>query len=49
MIVALDHIAIAVPDLQRAIARFMEDFNLPCDGTEDVESAQTTTAFFSLP
>ena len=49
MIVALDHIAIAVPDLQRAIARFLEDFNLPCDGTEDVESAQTSTAFFSLP
>ena len=28
MIVALDHIAIAVPDLQRAIDRFLGDFGL---------------------
>lgn len=49
MIVALDHIAIAVPDLERAIRRFLEDFGLPYEGTEDVESAQTTTAFFPLP
>ncbi|GIR83102.1 MAG: hypothetical protein CM15mP84_08500 [Cellvibrionales bacterium] len=26
MITALDHIAIAVPDLERAVARFLEDF-----------------------
>lgn len=49
MITALDHIAIAVPDLERAIKRFLEDFGLPCEGTEDVESAKTTTAFFPLP
>ncbi|MEY2909239.1 MAG: methylmalonyl-CoA epimerase [Pseudomonadota bacterium] len=49
MITALDHIAIAVPDLQAAIRRFMEDFGLPMDGTEDVLSAKTSTAFFSLP
>ena len=49
MITALDHIAIAVPDLQRAINRFMDDFNLPFEGTEAVPSAQTTTAFFPLP
>ena len=49
MITALDHIAIAVPDLQAAIRRFMEDFGLPMDGTEDVVAAKTTTAFFSLP
>ena len=49
MITALDHIAIAVPDLKKAIARFMEDFGLPFDGTEDVEAAKTTTAFFPLP
>jgi methylmalonyl-CoA/ethylmalonyl-CoA epimerase len=49
MIVALDHIAIAVPDFEKAIKRFMEDFGLTFEGTEDVESAKTTTAFFPLP
>ena len=49
MITALDHIAIAVPDLEVAIKRFMDDFDLPFDGTEAVASAQTTTAFFPLP
>ena len=49
MITALDHIAIAVPDLERAITRFMEDFGLPYHGREDVEAAQTSTAFFPLP
>ncbi|MDB6062272.1 MAG: methylmalonyl-CoA epimerase [Verrucomicrobiaceae bacterium] len=49
MIVALDHIAIAVPDLERAIKRFMEDFGLQFEGTEEVESAKTATAFFPLP
>ena len=49
MITALDHIAIAVPDLERAIQRFLEDFGLPFEGTEDVPSAQTSTAFFPLP
>ena len=49
MIVALDHIAIAVPDFEKAIKRLMEDFGLPFKGTEDVESAKTSTAFFPLP
>ncbi|GAB5414435.1 MAG: methylmalonyl-CoA epimerase [Congregibacter sp.] len=49
MITALDHIAIAVPDLEKAIQRFKEDFGLPFDGTEEVEAAKTTTAFFPLP
>ena len=49
MITALDHIAIAVPDLEKSIKRFMDDFGLPFDGTEDVEAAKTTTAFFPLP
>lgn len=48
-IVALDHIAIAVPDFEAAIKRFMDDFGLPFKGTEDVESAKTSTAFFPLP
>lgn len=49
MITALDHIAIAVPDLEAAIKRFMKDFGLPFEGTEDVHAAKTTTAFFPLP
>ena len=49
MITALDHIAIAVPDLEKAIKRFLEDFGLKFEGTEDVESAKTSTAFFPLP
>jgi methylmalonyl-CoA epimerase len=49
MITALDHIAIAVPDLERAIRRFMDDFGLDFAGAEDVAAAQTRTAFFPLP
>lgn len=49
MITALDHIAIAVPDFDNAIKRFMEDFGLPFEGTEDVAAAKTSTAFFPLP
>lgn len=48
MITGLDHIAIAVPDLEKAITRFMEDFGLTFKGKEDVESAKTSTAFFPL-
>ncbi len=48
MITGLDHIAIAVPDLQQAIARFAEDMGIPLKGTEDVPSAKTTTAFFPI-
>jgi len=49
MIVALDHIAIAVPDLDEAITRFAEDFGLEYKGREDVVAAKTSTAFFPLP
>ena len=48
MIVALDHVAIAVPDLQGAIDRFLGDFGLTFEGTENVEAAKTTTAFFPI-
>lgn len=49
MITALDHIAIAVPNFEAAIKRFMEDFGLPFEGTEDVLAAKTKTSFFPLP
>ncbi len=49
MITALDHIAIAVPDFNAAIERFLNDFGLEYAGTEDVEAAKTSTAFFPLP
>lgn len=49
MITALDHIAIAVPDLEAAIKRFMDDFGIEFEGREDVEDAKTSTAFFQIP
>jgi len=49
MITALDHIAVAVPDLEKAIARFCEDFGLDLAGTEDVVEAKTKAAFIPLP
>lgn len=48
MITGLDHIAIAVPDLAKAIERFANDFGLSLSGKEDVVAAQTSTAFFPL-
>lgn len=48
MIVGLDHIAIAVPDLEKSVKRFMEDFGLTLEGQEDLPSAKTSTAFFPL-
>ncbi len=48
MITHLDHIAIAVPDLAEAIARFAEDFGLDFSGQEDVPTEQTATAFFPI-
>lgn len=49
MITALDHIAVAVPDLELAIRRFSEDFGCRFEGVEDVIEAKTTTAFFPVP
>ena len=48
MIRRLDHIAIAVPDLDRAIRRFSEDFGLTFEGSEAVPSQSTSTAFFPI-
>lgn len=48
MITRLDHIAIAVADLDEAIRRFCDDLGLTLEGTEDVVSAQTTTAFIPV-
>ena len=48
MITALDHIAIAVPNLESAIERFLNDFGLEYQGSESVIPAKTTTAFFPI-
>ena len=48
MIKGLDHIAVAVPDLERAIRRFADDFGCQYQGTETVVAAKTTTAFFPV-
>ena len=49
MLTRLDHIAIAVPDLEEAIRRFASDLGLTLAGREDVEAAKTTTAFLPVP
>ena len=46
MITALDHIAIAVPELETAVARFLEDFGLQYDGDEVVEAEKNRDGFF---
>lgn len=48
MIIALDHIAIAVPDLEKSIERLSRDFGLACSAREDVVAAETSTAKFPL-
>lgn len=48
MIESLDHVAIAVDDLERSIRRFAEDLGLELSGREDVEAASTSTAFFPI-
>ena len=48
MIIGLDHIAIAVQDMNEGIKRFMDDFGIHFAGQEDVPSAQTSTAFFPI-
>jgi methylmalonyl-CoA/ethylmalonyl-CoA epimerase len=47
-VLTLDHIAIAVPDLDEAITRWSTDLGLALSGTEDVTAAQTSTAFFPV-
>lgn len=47
MITGIEHLAIAVPDLERAIRRFADDFGCAFEGIEAVEAAVTTTAFFA--
>jgi methylmalonyl-CoA/ethylmalonyl-CoA epimerase len=42
----LEHIGIAVKDLQQSISLFETLLNTPCYKTETVESEQVTTAFF---
>jgi methylmalonyl-CoA/ethylmalonyl-CoA epimerase len=42
----LEHIGIAVKDLQQSITLFESLLNSPCYKTESVESEQVTTAFF---
>jgi methylmalonyl-CoA/ethylmalonyl-CoA epimerase len=48
MIKSLDHVAIAVPELDEAIRRFAEDLGVTLDHVEDVPAAQTTTAFLPI-
>ncbi|MGB7326880.1 MAG: methylmalonyl-CoA epimerase [Rubripirellula sp.] len=49
MIVALDHIAIAVPSLDKAIERFVRDLGLNCESTEEIADQLVTVAMFPVP
>jgi len=49
VILSLDHIAIAVTDLDEGVRRFVRELGLPLDGVEDVPAAQTRTAFVPVP
>ncbi len=44
----LDHVAIAVPDLEAAISTFSSILGSPVSGRERVESEQVNVAFFDL-
>ena len=48
MIIGLDHVAIAVPELDEAIRRFADDLGIALDHVEDVAAAKTRTAFFPV-
>jgi methylmalonyl-CoA/ethylmalonyl-CoA epimerase len=48
MIRRLDHIAIAVSDMDAAIARFVDDLGIELAGREDVPSESTSTAFLPI-
>ena len=43
---AIEHIGIAVSDLEQSIALYTALLNTPCYKTEEVDSEQVTTAFF---
>lgn len=44
----LDHIAVAVRDVDEAVSRFQAKLGLPCTGVEDVPSEKARVAFFDL-
>ena len=44
----LDHIAVAVRDVEEAVSRFEAKLGLPCTGVEDVPSEKARVAFFDL-
>lgn len=48
MIKRLDHIAVAVADLDAAVRRFAEALGLACAGREDVPAERTSTAFLPI-
>lgn len=48
MILGLDHVAIAVPELDPAVKRFADDLGLTLSRIEDVVAALTKTAFLPV-
>ncbi len=48
MIIGLNHIAIAVPELNRAIEQLVHDLGMTMTSTEEVSSQYTSVAFFPI-
>lgn len=48
MIQQIDHLGIAVSDLEKAVAFYENALGLHCHGREEVASQQVKTAFFSV-
>jgi methylmalonyl-CoA/ethylmalonyl-CoA epimerase len=48
MTLKLDHIAIVVADLEKAVEAFRDKLGLPCDKIETVDAQQARVAFFDV-
>jgi len=48
MITKIDHLGIAVPSLDQAVAYYEKALGLKCDRREEVASQKVRTAFFTV-
>ena len=48
MITSMDHLAIAVPNLERAMIQLTEDFGFSFSDIEEVANQQVRTSFFAI-
>lgn len=48
MLIGLDHIAIAVPSIEQAVVKLVNDLGLTCSHQEVVSEQKTAVAFFPM-